>query len=404
VIAYRETLRLGIQSLLANKQRTLLTALGLLIGNASVIWVVTISLTAQDLILDLIRGIGSNIVYASYSGGAGTAADSAADFIKVADVEAVRRQLGSSVSAVSGVMLSQDRMRVEGREEDVSIIGADEYYPKLRNLKLLSGRFIDAGDIEFRNHVAMLTEKMAKRLFGGQEQAIGQKIRIQQLQFEVVGTFKESSSTFGQSELKEENAVIPVSVLRYFAQVERVDPLYVSALNADDVVPLTGRVKTILTSRHRPGARYEVSNLKPILDTATAVSYVLSTVLLIVSSIALLISGIGIMNIMLVTVKERTREIGLRLSIGAARRDVLLQFLSEAVLISLLGGIAGIFLGVSLPLAVWFFAPEFAIPWTPVLIAVAVAFSVSLGVGLLFGLRPASQASRLNPTEALRYE
>jgi putative ABC transport system permease protein len=295
-------------------------------------------------------------------------------------------------------------MRVEGREEDVSIIGADEYYPKVRNLKLLSGRFIDAGDIEFRNHVAMLTEKMAKRLFGGQEQAIGQKLRIQQLQFEVVGTFKESSSTFGQSELKEENAVIPVSVLRYFAQVERVDPLYVSALSPDDVVPLTARVKTILQSRHRPGARYEVANLKPILDTATAVSTVLSIVLLIVSSIALLISGIGIMNIMLVTVKERTREIGLRLSIGASRRAVLLQFLSEAILISLIGGLAGIFLGVSLPLAVWFFAPEFAIPWPPVAIAVGVAFGVSLAVGLIFGLRPAIQASRLNPTEALRYE
>ncbi len=404
MISSSEILRLGVQSLLANKQRTLLTALGLLIGNASVIWVVTISLTSQDYILDLIRGIGSNIIYASYSGGAGTAADSAADFVKVADVEAVRQQLGGTVAAVSGVMLSQDRMRVEGREEDVSIIGADEYYPKVRNLKLLSGRFIDAGDIEFRNHVAMLTEKMAKRLFGGQEQAIGQKLRIQQLQFDVVGTFKESSSTFGQSELKEENAVIPVSVLRYFARVERVDPLYVSALSPDDVERITQQVKTILTSRHRPGARYEVSNLKPILDTATAVSYVLSAVLLIVSSIALLISGIGIMNIMLVTVKERTREIGVRLAIGASRKDVLRQFLTEAMLISVIGGVAGIFLGVALPFAVWFFAPEFAIRLAPVMISVGVAFAVSLAVGLIFGMRPARQAAQMNPTEALRYE
>lgn len=404
MISHTETLRLGIQSLLSNKQRTFLTALGLLIGNASVIWVVTISLASQDYILNLIRGIGSNIVYASYSGGAGTAADSATDFVKVADVEAVRQQLDGTVSAVSGVLLSQDRMRVEGREEDVSIIGADEYYAKVRNLKLLSGRFIDSGDIEFRNHVAMLTEKMAKRLFGSQEQAIGQKIRIQQLQFDVIGTFKESSSTFGQSELKEENAVIPVSVLRYFVRLERVDPLYVSAQKADDVERITRSVKTILESRHRPGARYEVANLKAILDTATAISYVLSAVLLIVSSIALLISGIGIMNIMLVTVKERTREIGVRLAIGASRRAVLLQFLFEAVLISLIGGFAGIFLGVSLPFALWFFAPEFAIPLRPVLIAIAVAFGVSLGVGLIFGLRPARQAAQMNPTEALRYE
>jgi putative ABC transport system permease protein len=404
VISYTETLRLGIQSLLSNKQRTFLTALGLLIGNASVIWVVTISLASQDYILNLIRGIGSNIVYASYSGGASTTADSATDFVKVADVEAVRQQLDGTVAAVSGVLLSQDRMRVEGREEDVSIIGADEYYAKVRNLKLLSGRFIDSGDIEFRNHVAMLTEKMAKRLFGSQEQAIGQHIRIQQLQFDVVGTFKESSSTFGQSELKEENAVIPVSVLRYFVRLERVDPLYVSALNADDVERVTRTVKTILESRHRPGARYEVANLKPILDTATAISYVLSAVLLIVSSIALLISGIGIMNIMLVTVKERTREIGVRLAIGASRRAVLLQFLTEAILISMIGGFAGIVLGVSLPFAVWFFAPEFAIPLQPVVVSIAVAFGVSLGVGLIFGMRPANQAAQMNPTEALRYE
>ncbi len=404
MISYSETLRLGVQSLLANKQRTFLTALGLLIGNASVIWVVTISLASQDYILNLIRGIGSNIVYASYSGGAGTSGDSATDFVKVGDVEAVRSQLDGTVAAVSGVLLSQDRMRVEGREEDVSIIGADEYYAKVRNLKLLSGRFIDSGDIEFRNHVAMLTEKMAKRLFGGQAQAIGQKIRIQQLQFDVVGTFKESSSTFGQSELKEENAVIPVSVLRYFVRLERVDPLYVSALNADDVERVTRTVKTILESRHRPGARYEVANLKPILDTATAISYVLSAVLLIVSSIALLISGIGIMNIMLVTVRERTREIGVRLAIGASRRAVLHQFLTEATLISLIGGFAGTFLGVSLPFAVWFFAPEFAIPLRPVIVSIVVAFGVSLGVGLVFGMRPARQAAQMNPTEALRYE
>jgi putative ABC transport system permease protein len=163
-------------------------------------------------------------------------------------------------------------------------------------------------------------------------------------------------------------------------------------------------VKTILESRHRPGARYEVANLKPILDTATAISYVLSAVLLIVSSIALLISGIGIMNIMLVTVKERTREIGVRLAIGASRRAVLLQFLTEAILISMIGGFAGIVLGVSLPFAVWFFAPEFAIPLQPVVVSIAVAFAVSLGVGLIFGMRPANQAAQMNPTEALRYE
>src|SRR3954466_6911127 len=163
---------MGLQALRANKSRTLLTALGLLIGNASVIWVVTISLYSRDYIIDQIQRIGSNMIYASYSGGSSTAADSAADFVKVADVEAVREQLGARVNAVSGVMIHHDRMRVEGRQEDIGIIGSDESYARVRNLELLAGRFVDAGDIANRNRVAMMTEKLAKRLYGGQTQAI----------------------------------------------------------------------------------------------------------------------------------------------------------------------------------------------------------------------------------------
>jgi len=402
VISRAETVRMGVQSLRSNKSRTLLTALGLMIGNASVIWVVTISLSARDYIIDQIQRIGSNMIYASYSGGSSTAADATSDFVKVADVEAVREQLGSRVVAVSGVMISQDRMRVEGRQEDISIIGSDEFYPQVRNLDRLAGRFIDAGDIANRNRVTMLTEKLARRLFGGQSQAIGQTIKLQGLEFDVVGTFKERTQSFGLSELSDENVVIPVTVLRYFAPIERVDPLYVSAKSAEDVPAVTRIVRTILEGRHRPGARYTVDNLASILDTARVVAALLTSVLIVVSAIALLISGVGIMNIMLVTVTERTREIGLRLAVGASKQNVMEQFLIEAILISLLGGVAGILMGVAPALLVRLFAPEFAIPISG--ISIAVAFTVSLLVGLVFGLLPANRASKLNPTEALRYE
>jgi putative ABC transport system permease protein len=164
----------------------------------------------------------------------------------------------------------------------------------------------------------------------------------------------------------------------------------------------TKMVETILESRHRAGAHYSVMNLNGILDTARQIAAILNAVLILVSAIALVISGIGIMNIMLVTVTERTREIGLRMAVGAARRDILEQFLAEAVLISLVGGVAGILIGVAIPLSVRFFTDEFAIPISP--LSIAVAFTVSLGVGLVFGLLPASRASRLNPTDALRYE
>jgi putative ABC transport system permease protein len=218
----------------------------------------------------------------------------------------------------------------------------------------------------------------------------------------VIGAFRERGETFGLSELTGNNVLIPITVLKYFAQLERIDPLYVQARSAADVEPVTALVKTILEGRHRKGASYSVSNLTGILATARDIAAILTVVLVIVSAIALIISGIGIMNIMLVTVTERTREIGLRMAVGAARRDVLEQFLAEAVLISLLGGGAGILIGVAIPLSVRFFTDDVQIPISPV--SIIVAFSVSLIVGLLFGILPANRAARLNPTEALRYE
>ena len=178
--------------------------------------------------------------------------------------------------------------------------------------------------------------------------------------------------------------------------------MYVQAKTPEQVEGLTRNIQTLLESRHRQGARYRVDNLAAILDAARSIAKVLTLVLILISAIALIISGIGIMNIMLVTVTERTREIGLRMAVGAARRDVLQQFLAEAILISLAGGLAGILIGVAIPLSVQYFTDDIRIPvsW----LSIVIAFSVSLLVGLVFGLLPANRASRLNPTEALRYE
>src|SRR4051812_10706336 len=318
---HSEALRSSVQALRANKFRAFLTALGLVIGNASVILVVTISLAGRDYVLDQIQAIGSNMIYAQFDGGNNPAmAVADADYLKVADVQAVRNQLGSRIVAATGVMNNFDRMRIEGREEDVSIIGADQYYPQVRNLALLAGRFVDAGDIESRNHVAMLTERLAKRLFGGQNQAIGQTVKLHGLQFQVIGTFKERTTSFGQSEITGENVMIPITVLKYFAPLERVDPLYVQAHSTSDVDAVTQLVRTVIEGRHRAGARYKVENLSEILNAAKNIAKIMTVVLILVSAIALIISGIGIMNIMLVTVTERTREIGLRMAVGAARR------------------------------------------------------------------------------------
>jgi putative ABC transport system permease protein len=398
-----EALRSSMEALRANKFRAFLTALGLVIGNASVILVVTISLTSRDYVLQQIQSIGSNLIYANYeAGNNGATATADADYVKIADLDEVRRRLGSRIVAATGVMNSLDRMRIAGHEEDVAIIGTDSYYPDVRNLQTLAGRFFDDSEVHNKARVALLMEKLATRLFGSQEAAIGKPLRIHDLPFIVIGTFREKGSTMGLSELTGNNVLIPITTLKLFASIERIDPLYVQARSLTDVEPLTNEVKIILEGRHRKGAHYSVQNLVEILSAAKNIATIMTAVLILVSAIALIISGIGIMNIMLVTVTERTREIGLRMAVGAARRDVLEQFLAEAVLISLVGGIAGILIGVAIPLSVRFFTDDIQIPISP--ISILVAFSVSLLVGLVFGILPANRAARLNPTEALRYE
>jgi putative ABC transport system permease protein len=178
--------------------------------------------------------------------------------------------------------------------------------------------------------------------------------------------------------------------------------LYVQVRSPQQVEAVTDQVREILESRHRAGTAYKVENLTGILNAAKSISEVLTLVLLLVSAIALVISGIGIMNIMLVTVTERTREIGVRMAVGASRREIMLQFLMEAILISLGGGTLGILAGVALPLSVQYFVKNIRIPISPW--SIGIAFTVSSLVGLIFGMLPASRASRLNPTEALRYE
>jgi putative ABC transport system permease protein len=410
---FGEALRFSLQALSANKFRSFLTALGLVIGNASVILVVTISITSRDYILDLIRGVGSNLIYAQYSAGTNSSTKVDADFIKLSDVAAVREQFGSRIVAATGVMSNSGRLLINGKEEDVAVIGTDEFYPEVRNMVLLSGHFIDQSDVNTRQHVVVITEKLAQKLFGNAQDAVGQVLKLYDLRFTVVGTFKERTSTFNVSEITNETVLMPITVMKLFTSIERIDPMYVQARLASDVRPLTAAIQQVLESRHRTGARYDVENLSAILEAAQRIAFVMTIVLVLVSTIALIISGIGIMNIMLVTVTERTREIGLRMAVGASRHAVLEQFLTESIVISMGGGIIGILLGISIPLSVRFFTDAISrampsmVPLSHVPISITsvlAAFGVSVAVGVIFGMLPANRASQLNPTEALRYE
>jgi putative ABC transport system permease protein len=396
-----EAFRFSAQALRANPIRGLLTGLGMVIGTASVILVVTISLTSRDYILEQIEGIGSNIVFAYYVTSGPTVASADADYVKMSDVEAVRQDLAADIVAATGVMSSFDRVLIGSKQREVKVIGTDQEYRAVRNIAISSGRFLDSSDLALREKVILLTDALAARMYGARAAALHEKVRLFGIEFTVIGTFHERVETFGQSEIERDTVLMPITVLRYFAPVERIDPMYVQARSPDQVERVAARIQEILESRHRPGAPYRVETLTAILDAAKNISLILSLVLILVSAITLLISGIGIMNIMLVTVTERTREIGVRLAVGASARDILLQFLVEAMLVSLAGGSVGIVAGVAVPLSVELFT-DISIPISPV--AIVVAFGVSCLVGLVFGILPANRAAHLNPTEALRYE
>ena len=396
-----ETIRVALDALRANKVKAFLTMLGVVIGSACIVLVVTVALTGKRYILAQIEGVGSNIVYAQLVREGPQGVTAAGDEITYADLEAVRAGI-PQVLEVAGTREIPTVVVVEGIERPVNLVGVTLGFQRIRNLVLLRGRFFDSGDMEQRSKVGLLTEELAARVFP-QEDPVGKSIRLGELRFTVIGVFRERVSTFGNSEIKRETVIIPYPLVKYYVEQEFVRVLYAQAARPEDVASATFQVGDVLRSRHRGGAVYRVENLQSLLEAASRISLALTIILLLVASIALTISGIGIMNIMLVTVTQRTREIGIRKAIGAPRREILMQFLTEAFLISGSGAVAGILLAVSIPvLAQQFLPPQMNIPISGV--SVVVAFVVSCLTGVLFGYLPASRAAKLQPTESLRYE
>ncbi len=396
-----ESLRFAYETFVSNKVRFLLTALGMVIGTASLVLVVTIGLTGKQYILDQIQGIGANLIYANYSGAGQRITAVALDELTVDDLESVREQVPSVVAASPFATLN-DRISVgNGKEQDISILGVFPEYLKVRNLVMLAGRFLDNEDYQGRNKVGVITEKLAAKLFGNSESAVGQVIKLNGLPFTVIGVFKERVETFGQSEVEDNTMAIPYSVSRFFLPSNAVRQIYFSVASADEVPTATAQIKRVLQSRHRPESVYNVENLTQLVSLAEKTANILTTVLLLIATVVLLVSGIGIMNIMLATVSARTREIGIRKAVGATNREILCQFLSEAVLISLIGGIFGIVIGLAIPFSVRYLT-AYRIPISG--ISAIIAIVVCSLVGILFGTLPAIRASQLDPVESLRYE
>ncbi len=402
-IAFSEILSLAMDSFRASKLRFALTALGMVIGTASVILVVTIGLTGKQFVLAEIQKIGTNSVELEYAAGGASAAERVLynDFLTREDEKAVDRQVPDILYS-SPVLETHDRISFGGGiVKDSLVLGVSPQYQYIRNLVVLSGRFFDGEDDITHTKCAIVTEPFARERYGNDDAAIGRAFQIRGIPFTVIGVFREAVDDFGQSEIADQTVLIPYSVARYFTGTENVNQIYFSMNSMEAVPGAAGKIVRIIQSRHRRGSVYEAQTLKELLTTAARIANALTLVLVLVATVTLLVGGVGIMNIMLANANSRVREIGIRKALGATCADIRLQFLSEALIISLAGGVIGTLVGLALPLAVHF-CTDYLIPistWS-VLIGLAAATLV----GIIFGTYPATRAARLNPVEALKYE
>jgi putative ABC transport system permease protein len=402
-MVFSEIVKIAVDSFRISKVRFVLTALGMVIGTASLILVVTIGLTGKQYVLNLIQSIGANMIVAYWAGGGDASSNTAEgnDFLTVADMKAVEEQVPGIVVASP---MAEIRTRVAvggGKERDILVLGVAPQYAKLRNLEINAGRFFDDDDSMARTHVALVTQKFARRWFSSEEAAVGQQLKVNSLPFTIIGVFRERVYTFDQTEISDDTVLIPYSTARFFTGTDAVKQLFFSVSEPGDVPAATEHIHEVLQSRHRAQSVYRVENLSQLMLVAARSANALTLVLLGSSLITLVVSGVGIMNIMLANVRSRIREIGIRKAIGATNREIKLQFLTEAVLISLGGGLVGTLLGLAVPLSLRVLM-EIHIPISG--LSAIIAIIVASLVGIIFGTVPATRAAQLDPVEALHYE
>jgi putative ABC transport system permease protein len=396
----RETVSVAIDALRSNKLRAMLTSLGVIIGSASIVLVVTVALTSKKFVISQIEAVGSNLLWVELA----RSSDKAVPLnheLTLDDMETAKAGI-PGIAEAAGIRELPMSVTVGGTSRPVNMIGVTEGYQAIRRLVILRGRYFDEQDMQTRAKFCLLSEQLAQRVFAG-ENPVGRSIRMDELTFTVIGVFRERVSTFGQSEIQDESVIVPFSLMKYYTGVNVLRTLYVQAERAEEVPAVQRQLARLLESRHPASAEFKVQTLTAILSAAKNISLALTIVLLLIAFIALIISGVGIMNIMLVTVKERTREIGIRKAIGAARQEIMYQFLIESFVISGGGAVIGIVIGLAIPVVAQFFMPgNLRVPVSG--ISVVVAFVVSCSTGLFFGYLPANQAAQLQPVESLRYE
>ncbi len=397
-------IRLSLGALIVNRSRTALTSLGIVIGISAVIALVSAGEGARYKLDERLGSVGKNLIIVRP--GARTSQGMVADFapLNLTDVDAIRGQLRPMLVGVAPNQLTQRVGSTSSASVSTTICGCTPDLAPVRQWQMRVGRFLDEDDVKRQALVCLLGETVRKKLFPGEGEPLGQLVRVERLQLRVVGVLAEKgrSPTGGD---QDDQIMMPLSTLqRKLVGEERLTAILTAVPDEAMLEQAKQEITRVLRDKHhlKPGAEtFDVSSVNEIANLARVVTATLQGLVAIIASISLIVGGIGIMNIMLVSVTERTREIGLRMAIGATPFDVLTQFLLESVVLSLLGGVIGIAVGLGAAMGLARLAH-----WPLILspTAVAIACAVSAAVGIFFGYYPAWKASRLDPIEALRCE
>ena len=402
----KSLLKVALKSILRNRMRSLLTSLGIIIGVCAVIVMVAIGQGSQRRIEQQIANLGTNVLTIfpgqMQSGGVSQGAGSA-NRLTLDDLEKLKQD-ATLISAISPVVRTRAQIIGGGKNWNTSVNGVSTRYLEIRAWKIEDGEFFTDRDIMSNAKVAVIGQTIADELFPGQD-PIGEQIRVRSTPFRIIGVLsKKGQNPMGMDE--DDVVLAPYTTVLYRLKGGTfIDMINVSAASAAQLPAAEEEVRKILREAHRLGPadddNFRIFNQADITQAATATSHTLTLLLASIAGVSLLVGGIGIMNIMLVSVTERTREIGIRLSIGARASDILTQFLAESLVLSVLGGIAGILLAIGISFALRHLT-ELSTVINPTI--VLLAFSVSAAVGIFFGLYPARKAAALNPIDALRYE
>ena len=408
-----EGLRLAVNGLLSNRLRSALTMLGILIGVSAVILLVGVGNGASVAVQQQIQSLGSNLltVFPSNARSAGGVQQGfgTGSSLTLDDVKAIaNRQTSPDVVTAIPSAGGRAQLTYGNQNWNSTLTGTTQDFPSVRNYQVDTGQFFTSGEVDASSKVAVIGPTVATNLFGGAD-PIGQVMKINRQNFRVIGVFAPKGSSGGFNN-QDDLVVVPItSAWSYLlgGRGRNVAQIYVEATSAEATTAASTEVTQVLLDRHHISdpaqADFQILSQQDVLNSAASTTGVLTLMLGAIAGISLVVGGIGIMNIMLVTVTERTREIGIRKAIGARRQDILLQFLIESMFLSGLGGALGILIGFGLARVLPVVVSTLPTPVisTP---SVFMAFGISVGIGLFFGLYPANRAARLRPIEALRYE